>query len=113
MQHRDRVVLERIVREIEISDEMLGEATLEEFLSDEKLKRAVSMTIINIGELVKLISDELRSAHPEVPWKDAAGLRDVTAHRYQTLRMEDVYSSAVGDFRSIKLQIQKILKEDV
>lgn len=32
---------------------MLGTADLKAFLSDEKLKRAVGMTVINIGELVK------------------------------------------------------------
>ena len=112
MQHRDRIVLEKIIKEIEISDEMLGAVSLEDFLADEKLKRAVSMTIINIGELIKLVSDELRVAHPEVPWKDAAGMRDITAHRYQTLRMEDVYSSAISDFPAIRIQIKTILDED-
>ena len=112
MQHRDRVVLEKIISEINISDEMISGVSLDDFLSDEKLKRAVSMTIINIGELIKLVSDEMRAAHTEVPWKDAAGMRDVTAHRYQTLRMEDVYSSAVRDFPMIREQIQSILDSE-
>ena len=112
MLHRDRVVLEKIIQEINISDEMMRNVTLSVFLADEKLKRAVSMTIINIGELIKLISDDMRAEHPEVPWKDAAGMRDITAHKYQTLRMEDVYSSATSDFPALKAQIQSILNSD-
>ncbi|MBO4681782.1 MAG: DUF86 domain-containing protein [Clostridiales bacterium] len=112
MQHRDRVVLEKIVQEINISDEMIGNVDLKEFLADEKLKRAVSMTIINIGEMIKLISDDLRAKYPEVPWKDAAGMRDITAHKYQTLRMEDVFSSATSDFPALKKQIQSILEKE-
>ncbi|MFR5859654.1 MAG: HepT-like ribonuclease domain-containing protein [Clostridia bacterium] len=27
----------------------------------------------------------------QIPWKELAGIRDITAHRYQTLRMEDVF----------------------
>ena len=105
MLHRDRVVLEKILQEIDVSGEMIEGVSLEGFLTDEKLKRAISMTIINVGELIKLVSGELRTKHPEVPWKDAAGMRDIAAHKYQTLRMEDVYSSATLDFPSLKQQI--------
>ena len=80
-------------------------------LSDEKLKRAVGMTVINIGELVKNITDEMRVMHPEVPWKAVAGMRDIAAHKYQTLRMEDVYNTVKQDFFSLKVQIEKILDE--
>lgn len=109
MQHRDDFILRKIISEIDIAEDMLGACGLDEFLNDEKLKRAVSMTIINIGELIKNISDEMRVEHSEVPWKDAAGMRDITAHRYQTLRMEDVYSSAKIDFPQIKQQLLRIL----
>lgn len=78
---------------------------------DEKLKRAVGMTVINIGELVKNVTDEMRVMHPEVPWKAVAGMRDIAAHKYQTLRMEDVYNTVKQDFFSLKVQIEKILDE--
>ena len=50
MRHRDEIILHKVISEIDIAHEMLGTATLEEFINDEKLKRAVSMTVINIGE---------------------------------------------------------------
>ena len=112
MQHRDKIVLQKIISEIEIGQQMLGNTTLDDFLCDEMLKRAVGMTVINIGELIKNISDEMRTAHPEVPWKAAAGLRDLAAHKYQTLRMEDVYITAKTDFPNLKLQLKDILTEE-
>ncbi len=54
MQRKDRVILVKIISEINVAFEMLGDADLEAFLADEKLKRAVGMTVINIGELVKI-----------------------------------------------------------
>lgn len=87
MQRRDYIIIEKILSEIKISAEMLGDTDLETFLSDEKLKRAVGMTVINIGELVKNITDETRMKYRNVPWKAIAGLRDIAAHKYQTLRM--------------------------
>ncbi len=46
MQHRDIVIISKVIEEIDIGIDMLGTATLEEFTKDEKLKRAVSMTFI-------------------------------------------------------------------
>lgn len=112
MQHRDKIILQKIVSEINIGLEMIGNSTLEEFLGDEKLKRAVGMTVINIGELIKNITDEMRQSHKEVPWKAAAGMRDLTAHKYQTLRMEDVYNTAKTDFKSLKEQLENILNAE-
>lgn len=112
MQHRDKIILQKIVSEINIGSEMIGNSTLEEFLSDEKLKRAVGMTVINIGELIKNITDEMRQSHKEIPWKAAAGMRDLTAHKYQTLRMEDVYNTAKTDFQSLKEQLENILNAE-
>ena len=79
---------------------------------DEKLKRAVGMTVINIGELVKNVSDELRSLHREVPWKAIAGMRDIAAHKYQTLRMEDVYNTVTMDFPDLKEMLTAIVETE-
>ena len=54
MQHRDEIVIKKVISEIEIGLEMLGDTSLDVFLTDEKLKRALGMTVINIGELVKV-----------------------------------------------------------
>lgn len=112
MLRRDRIVLQKVVSEINIGIELLGNATLPEFLEDELLKRAVCMTVINIGELIKNTSDDLRASHREVPWKAAAGMRDIAAHKYQTLRMEDVYNTAKIDFPNLRELIQSVLDEE-
>ena len=78
------------------------------FLDDEKLKRAVCMTLINIGELVKNLTRELVEQHKEIPWREVAGFRDVAAHKYQTLRMEDVYLTVTNDLPALGDLIKKI-----
>ncbi|MBQ8921073.1 MAG: DUF86 domain-containing protein [Oscillospiraceae bacterium] len=110
MQRKDIIILQKVLSEISICFEMLGCASMDVFLSDEKLKRAVAMTVINIGELVKNISDETRAAYKQVPWKQIAGMRDIAAHKYQTLRMEDVYNTVKMDFPALKTQLSEILK---
>lgn len=112
MSRRDLIILGKILSEINVAFEMLGDAGPDAFLSDEKLKRAVGMTVINIGELVKNISEETRLAHREIPWKAIAGMRDIAAHKYQTLRMEDVYNTVTIDFPDLKKQIKEIIDSE-
>lgn len=68
------------------------------------------MTVINIGELIKNITQDTRNKYPEVQWKAIAGLRDIAAHRYQTLRMEDVYYTMKEDFSELKQQLENIVE---
>lgn len=111
MQHRDQIIIQKVISEIDIGLDMLGDTSLEEFLTDEKLKRAVGMTVINIGELVKNVTQETRKEFPRIPWRAIAGMRDMAAHKYQTLRMEDVFQTASCDFPALKIQLEAILKD--
>ncbi len=112
MQHRDYIILRKVIEEISIGLDMLGDTEIEAFLEDEKLKRAIGMTVINIGELIKNITQETRSNYPQVSWRAIAGMRDLAAHKYQTLRMEDVYKTAREDFPVLKEQLQNILDQN-
>ena len=35
-----------------------------------------------IGELSGRLSEDFRSAHPEIPWRNIRGLRNLLAHNY-------------------------------
>jgi uncharacterized protein with HEPN domain len=105
MQHRDIQILNKIISEAEELAKLTDGYDLASFLADERTKRAVSMTLINVGELVKTVTDELRLANPQIPWKLVAGLRDVTAHRYQTLSMEDIWETVQTDIPALRIQL--------
>lgn len=51
MLHRDKTILLKISEEIIIAMDMIADMSLEEFKSNEILKRAVCMTVINIANL--------------------------------------------------------------
>ena len=109
MQRRDEIVIKKVISEINIGLEMLGDTDLESFMDDEKLKRALGMTVINIGELIKNVTEETRKEHSNIPWTAVAGMRDITAHKYQTLRMEDVYTTVKEDFVALREILSLIL----
>jgi uncharacterized protein with HEPN domain len=109
MKTRDKAILQKIVGEIDVLVRMTADHDVHSFLSKDELMRATCMTLINIGELTKHLSDEFRLEHHLIPWKDIAGLRDVTAHSYFTLRMEDIWIYAAEELPGQAAMLRDIL----
>ena len=70
------------------------------------------MSVINIGELVKNLTQEFRSEYKSVPWKAISGFRDVAAHKYGALDMNIVYNTVKIDIPALKENIKEILAAD-
>lgn len=45
-----------------------------------------------VGEAAKRVSPALQAAHPEIPWADLAGFRDVLIHQYFRVDLEIVWA---------------------
>ncbi len=52
------------------------------FSEQDLVLRAVLYDFAVIGEAAKGVSEAMRQTHPEVPWADMAGMRDVVIHQY-------------------------------
>lgn len=109
MQRKDFIIINKIVDELNVVIDAVGDMSFGEFDSQEMFKRGVCMTVINVGELVKNLSDDFRNEYNHIPWKDIAGFRDIAAHKYQTLNMKDVYSTIMNDFPELKRNITQII----
>ncbi len=109
MQHRDEIVIQKIIKEIDFATNRLKGISNDDFIVDDDAQHAVGMAVINVGELIKHISDNLRKDNPGIPWKEAAGLRDVAAHSYDTIRMDDLFSTVTDDFPVLREMLEKLL----
>ena len=62
-----------------------------------------------LGEAAKQISDTLKQAGSEVPWKRIAGLRDVLIHNYMGVDVEEVWRIVEQDLPGLKKKIESLL----
>ena len=112
MNRRDKIILQKIVEGATVLARMLEGIDESVFLANDEKMRATCMTLINIGEWIKNLTDDFRRHHQQIPWKDIAGLRDVTAHGYFTLRMPDIWIFAATELPVYQESIRKILDDN-
>jgi uncharacterized protein with HEPN domain len=69
--------------------------TLEEFTAagqDKEIVRlAVERKLEILGEATRRVSSQFRGKHPEIPWKEIIGLRNVISHEYDKVNYEGIY----------------------
>ncbi|WP_083523464.1 HepT-like ribonuclease domain-containing protein [Methanofollis ethanolicus] len=79
---REGVFLHHIMDEMTFLEEQCGAITYDDLVKDEVLKRSVLRSIEAIGEAAKNLPPSFREAHPEVPWRAMAGMRDRLIHEH-------------------------------
>ena len=112
MKKRNRSILVKIVEEAATLAQMLHGVNESSFLINDEKMRAVCMTLINVGELIKNLNDDFRAKYNHVPWRDVAGFRDVAAHGYFALRMAEVWIYASKEMPVFAVQIKEILDNE-
>ncbi|GET37826.1 HepT-like ribonuclease domain-containing protein [Microseira wollei] len=76
--------------------------------SDEK-QAAILYRIMVIGETTKRISNEFRAQHPEIPWKDMAGMRDWVSHAYDRVDLDIVWDVAQNKIPQLLVQLEPLI----
>ncbi len=81
----------------------------DQFLADPMVQDAVIRNLEVIGEAVKGLSDDLRSANPEVPWKQIAGMRDVLIHHYFGVKLDTVWQVVIEHLPPLRDRVRLLI----
>ncbi len=84
------------------------------FLTDETHRRAFARSIEIIGEAAKHLPDGFREKHPNIPWREIAGMRDRLIHAYFAVDYDivwDVVENKMEEFRAQLLTILSVRPE--
>lgn len=112
---RDRSILEHIVsycNDIEETVLRFGNS-YGAFSSDKAYRNACAMCILQIGELGGNLSSEFRLSHPQMPWSEIKGIRNVMAHAYGSISIETTWETIESDIPALKRFCLAVLDEDV
>lgn len=84
----------------------------ESFSNNEEKATAVIKKLEIIGEAVKQIPEEIRSQHPEIPWRAIAGMRDILVHVYWNTDLNLIWQVLQEDLIPLKQAIVRILGDE-
>lgn len=59
--------------------------TYDAFLDDTRTQDAAVMNLIILSEAARGIPEDIRSSHPEIPWRQMSGFRNRVAHSNTTV----------------------------
>lgn len=86
----DRIYLDHIPECINWISHFTAEGP-EFFLKDRKTQSAVLRELQTLPESTQRLSEEFQEKHPEVPWQNIAGFRNILVHGYLGIKMERVW----------------------
>ncbi|MCL2088658.1 MAG: DUF86 domain-containing protein [Oscillospiraceae bacterium] len=81
------------------------------FAASRLYRKAIVMSILNIGELAKNLPQEFKSKYNDIPWKKIAGMRDVAAHGYHVMDDDIIWNVAVQSIPELHDFLRVRLKE--
>ena len=107
----DRARIEHMLQGIERIKDAMKDVSEEEFFQSRILLDAMSFNFAILGEAANKVSDRLQADHPEIPWGDIIGMRNILIHDYVKPRPKYMWDAYRNDLEPLKARLLEILKE--
>ncbi len=105
----DKIRIQHILDEIDNIQTFIGNVSYQEFIHDKKTVNAIIRSIEIIGEAASKISDDYKSNHSEIPWKQIVGMRNHLIHVYFDVDYQTLWQTVKSDIPDLKLLISNLL----
>ena len=83
--------------------------SMEAFLKNETLKRAIVRSLEIIGEAAKKVPASFKEQHPAIQWKSMAGMRDRLIHDYIGVNYTIVWDVIKNKIPELYKQVKEVL----
>lgn len=111
MKKDPKIFLQHILESIREIEKYTQGVSWSDFEESTQIQDAVIRRLEIIGEATKNIPNEIKEKYTSIPWKEAAGSRDILIHDYFDVDLESVWGTVTHDIPKFKVNIETVLKE--
>lgn len=112
MPTRDLSYLTDILQAARLIESFIQGVDEQEFYQDLMCQSAIIRQIEIIGEATKRLSITFRNAHPEIPWRSMAGMRDILIHAYDHVDLDEVWNTVTLAIPDIIQKIKSLIPSE-
>jgi len=106
MKRTCKQVLEHMIEHCkDIADAVSRVKTVEGMDADNLIRKAIVFSILDLGELTKLLEKFISLSDSKINWKGLKGMREIAAHRYKSMDSEIVWNVAIYDMPEIYIYL--------
>ncbi|MFY9642863.1 MAG: HepT-like ribonuclease domain-containing protein [Rhodomicrobium sp.] len=105
---RDRLL--HIARSIAAMESYWDGKTFEDFEASEPLRAATERHLLIVSEAVRHIPHSDKDNHPQIPWRDIAGIGNILRHGYEMIDPQRIWSVVKADLKPLKAAVDEIAK---
>ncbi len=108
---RERKWLEDILEAIQLIEEFVTGMEFTDFQDDSKTRYAVVHALLIISEASRRLSEDLKSRHPDIPWRDVANSGNIYRHEYHSINDRMIWKTVTESLPTLKNALMKKLEE--
>jgi uncharacterized protein with HEPN domain len=103
--------LEDILAAIRDIEAFTSAKSFEDYMAEPMMRRAVERSVEIISEASRHVPDDLKTRHPQIPWRRIADIGNVLRHGYKVVDDAEMWDIVVRDLAPLKAAVAAMLRE--
>ena len=105
----DRLLLQDMLDHARLGRDAAKGRSRAELGQDRVFRAACERFIEIVGEAASRVSEEFKSAHPDIPWRKIVGTRNILVHGYQQVDLDILWDIIESDLPELATQLEQEL----
>ncbi len=114
-EERDPAYLWDMLEAARAAVDYTGNLALDKFLATGReaaiIRLAVERQLEILGEAARRVSSHFREAHPELPWREIVGLRNIISHEYDKVNYDLIYRMVRGNIPVLIAMLEPLVPQ--
>ena len=110
MKNDDKTRIMHLIEHIQRIQVILQGVSEEQFYQSTTLIDAVSYNFAILGEAANRLSNDIQNKHPEIPWGNIIGMRNILIHDYMKSKPHYLWEGTQNDLPPLLESLEVMLK---